>query len=186
MSLRALFDAPCALCGALILAGEVTRPLSAAALYADGDRKQDSLNPSDGDPVPDRIVWSHLMCAPSNDDPRVPVCKHWKRRGSCVFRISCLFRHPLSLSSNQPGGAKGSEEIQRGRRGRRLRRRIFNDGRAAALRRWVLDVFGDSYLRSGSGVLDVAGGKGEVAFELENLNGIPTCVVDPRAMELNR
>jgi len=72
------------------------------------------------------------------------------------------------------------------RTGRRFRRRILNDGRAAALRRWVLSVFGDTYLRTGSGILDVAGGKGEVAFEFENLNGIPTCVVDPRALELHR
>jgi hypothetical protein len=75
---------------------------------------------------------------------------------------------------------------QQQRTGRRFRRRILNDGRAAALRRWVLSVFGDTYLRTGSGILDVAGGKGEVAFEFENLNGIPTCVVDPRALELHR
>ena len=48
--------------------------------------------------------------------------------------------------------------------------------------RFLLDEFGDAVLRRGSGVLDVAGGKGEVAFELVNLNGIPATVVDPRPL----
>ena len=33
--------------------------------------------------------------------------------------------------------------------------------------------------------LDVAGGKGELAFELVNLNRIPTTVVDPRPLDLS-
>jgi hypothetical protein len=34
--------------------------------------------------------------------------------------------------------------------------------------------------------LDVAGGKGELAFELRNISGIPVTVVDPRPMRLDR
>lgn len=33
-------------------------------------------------------------------------------------------------------------------------------------------------------MLDVAGGKGELAFQLRNLNAIPTAVVDPRPLQL--
>jgi len=36
------------------------------------------------------------------------------------------------------------------------------------------------FLRRGSGALDVAGGKGELSFELVNLSGIPSTLVDPR------
>ena len=46
--------------------------------------------------------------------------------------------------------------------------------------------FGQDRLAAGSGVLDIAGGKGELSFELHNLNGIPTTVIDPRPMRLDR
>jgi ubiquinone/menaquinone biosynthesis C-methylase UbiE len=39
-------------------------------------------------------------------------------------------------------------------------------------------------LASGSGVLDIAGGKGELAFEFVNLNNIPATVVEPRLLKL--
>jgi hypothetical protein len=41
-------------------------------------------------------------------------------------------------------------------------------------------------LGSGTGVLDIAGGKGELSFELANLTGVPTTVVDPRPLQLDR
>jgi hypothetical protein len=34
--------------------------------------------------------------------------------------------------------------------------------------------------RSGLGVVDVAGGKGELSFELINLSNVPCTVIDPR------
>ena len=52
-------------------------------------------------------------------------------------------------------------------------------------RRWVLETFGHAFLCSGAGVLDVAGGKGELAFELRNVSGVPVTVVDPRPMRLD-
>lgn len=51
-------------------------------------------------------------------------------------------------------------------------------------RRWLIDEFGLDTLKSGSGILDVAGGKGELAFELQNLNRIQTTVIDPRPLDL--
>ena len=50
---------------------------------------------------------------------------------------------------------------------------------------WLVDTYGLDYLRSGSGVLDVAGGAGGIAFELAFRRGIPCVVVDPRPMKLN-
>ena len=50
---------------------------------------------------------------------------------------------------------------------------------------WLLDTFGHARLSSGSGVLDVAGGAGGVAFELAFRHGVPCVVVDPRPMKLN-
>lgn len=186
MSLRAVFDAPCSICGELIRKGEVTRPLKSASFQSFHSKEEESSESNDNDYScsfkNNRILWSHLACAPSNDDPRIPICKHWLRRGCCVYQESCLFRHPpkseLLDDEKLHQRYKGSKKCNR--------RRVLNEGRAAALRRWVLNIFGNDYLRSGSGVLDVAGGKGELAFEFENLSSIPTCVIDPRALDLNR
>ncbi|KAG2433860.1 hypothetical protein HXX76_008214 [Chlamydomonas incerta] len=66
------------------------------------------------------------------------------------------------------------------------RNRVRNKFRVSVFRSWLLDTFGADYLCRGSGVLDVAGGKGELAFELLNLNGVPASVLDPRPMQLER
>jgi len=50
---------------------------------------------------------------------------------------------------------------------------------------WLVESFGLETLRSGAGVLDVAGGAGGVAFELAFRRGVPCTVVDPRPMKLN-
>jgi hypothetical protein len=63
---------------------------------------------------------------------------------------------------------------------------LWLQGKCAAVRRWILSVFGEEYLKCGSGVIDVAGGKGELAFELVNLNGVQVTVVDPRPLRLRR
>ena len=53
---------------------------------------------------------------------------------------------------------------------RRGRKRVYNEGRVSAVRRWLLNVFGQDYLASGSGIIDVAGGK--VAVDVY-LNAMP-------------
>ena len=40
-------------------------------------------------------------------------------------------------------------------------------------------------LRAGSGVIDVAGGSGDLAYELSYMFGIQTITVDPRAPKLS-
>jgi hypothetical protein len=42
------------------------------------------------------------------------------------------------------------------------------------------------FCRGGAGLLDVAGGKGELSFELRNLNGIPATVLEPRPLDLRQ
>ncbi len=70
---------------------------------------------------------------------------------------------------------EGEEEEAEGDHGRNAhknyRSRKFVD--------WLVGEFGVDYLSSGSGVLDVAGGKGGVSFELYNRFGVPCTVVDP-------
>jgi ubiquinone/menaquinone biosynthesis C-methylase UbiE len=52
--------------------------------------------------------------------------------------------------------------------------------------RFLLDTFGEVALRGGSGVLDVAGGKGELSFEFVNLHGMRSTVLDPRPLHLTK
>lgn len=59
------------------------------------------------------------------------------------------------------------------------RNRLRNEFKATVFRRWLIDTFTLDTMKSGSGVMDVAGGKGELAFELINLNDCPCAVVDP-------
>jgi hypothetical protein len=133
---------------------------------------------------------AHEKCISSND-PRIPICKHWKTKGICIFQQKCQFRHPPDFASSSSNPFQSItpttlESTHRTRTGTWNRRRIYNDGRASVLRRWLLKVFPMNYLRSGSGVLDVAGGKGEVSFEIVNLNQIQSTVYDPRPLDLFR
>jgi len=64
------------------------------------------------------------------------------------------------------------------------RKRINNHGpqktrRSSIFRVFLIDNFGEEFLRSGAGVIDVAGGKGQLSYELLNLNNIPATVIDP-------
>jgi hypothetical protein len=104
MSLKAIQDAPCVICDNIIYAGVVTRPIKSN---------------SDG------ISWAHLDCI-SPCDKRIPICKHWLKKGECIFQSSCLFRHPSD--SQASSDSKLLDDVNRNRRGQRLRRRIFNDG----------------------------------------------------------
>lgn len=52
--------------------------------------------------------------------------------------------------------------------------------RAEVFADWLVSTYGIERLRSGEGVVDVAGGRGELAFELTMKYGIPCCIIDPR------
>ncbi|KAK9805714.1 hypothetical protein WJX73_001222 [Symbiochloris irregularis] len=103
-----------------------------------------------------------------------PVCKHFVRRGYCLFGDDCFFRHPAGCQASLP--AKKFKL----RKGASKQNQVRNRFRAATFRRFLLKVFGRELLAQGSGILDVAGGTGELSFEFLNLNCINSTVVDPR------
>ena len=64
--------------------------------------------------------------------------------------------------------------------GQHRRKKKQNIKRARAFAELLIGEFGRDALRAGTGVVDVAGGSGELAFELSTRWGIPCTIVDPR------
>ncbi|KAH9105026.1 hypothetical protein LEN26_007092 [Aphanomyces euteiches] len=58
--------------------------------------------------------------------------------------------------------------------------------RARIFSEWLVELFGRDVLAHGSGVVDVAGGKGDIGFELWLLRNIPTTLVDPRVVKTRK
>ena len=58
--------------------------------------------------------------------------------------------------------------------------------RAEIFSTWLIETYGIDKLNTGSGVLDVAGGRGEVSFHLFTKCGIKCTLVDPRPRKLSR
>ena len=121
------------------------------------------------------------------------TCRHFASRGACLFGDACAFSHDVEPgTSRRPAGADArvppGAAFPTSPRVRTLgkgRRNVENKSKCSVFRRWALETFGHALLCSGAGVLDVAGGKGELAFELLNVSGVPVTVVDPRPMRLD-
>jgi hypothetical protein len=172
----------CRLCGELISVGAIIWPMP-----EEGVKRS-------------RKTWVHLACAADKlGEPLVaPRCKHYMRNGFCLFRQTCFFEHPpeiaatdgLQAFSEEESRRQGVERAQlraadgqaagaRATMGRR-RNKVRNQHRAATIRRWLVQTYGLDALAAGSGVLEVAGGKGEISFQLVKVNGVAATNVDPR------
>ena len=122
------------------------------------------------------------------------MCRHFARRGACLFGDACAFSHDIEPGTRRRPAGEDARALCSGAApptqppvpafGAR-RRNVGNKAKCSVFRRWVLETFGHAFLCSGAGVLDVAGGKGELAFELRNVSGVPVTVVDPRPMRLD-
>ena len=106
-----------------------------------------------------RIRWGHSACAPATPQP----CPHWVRRGVCHLGDRCALAHPPLV--DVPGAFAHAA--------------FTKAGRVGVFRRFIVKEFGPA------AVVDVAGGKGELSFELENLHDVACVVGDPRAPMLD-
>ncbi|GAX83839.1 hypothetical protein CEUSTIGMA_g11263.t1 [Chlamydomonas eustigma] len=148
-----------------------------------------------------RPLYGHFSCAQELEAQgkiklEPPLCKHFMRRGFCLAGNACFFRHPDECAMSKPENSimsaalagvtlkKSNAEAMKYNRGVGKRNKVRNDWRASMFRMWLIDTYGPELLVSGSGVLDVAGGMGELSFELTNINSIPSTVVDPRPLDL--
>lgn len=125
-----------------------------------------------------------------------------------MFGESCAFAHPEISSADQLESSPDEREADADENSQKTsdsdtprngvsapherrgfgvnRNKVGNRDKCAVFRRWLLGTFGLEKLRSGSGILDVAGGKGELAFELVNVSDVSVTVIDPREMNLAR
>ncbi|KAG9071300.1 hypothetical protein KI688_005511 [Linnemannia hyalina] len=127
--------------------------------------------------------------APTTATASTPVwtdyCKFWINSQKCL-KQDCKKLHPTGDDY-----ARIQEMWVRERTlARRERSKLQDDPhsipskvphsqRAFIFCRWLVDTFGREYLNSGSGVLDVAGGKGEISLFLKHMFGVHSTVVEP-------
>lgn len=128
-----------------------------------------------------------------NEDKSVVHCKFWINSRSCQYGDLCEFVH-ASDADVKVERAKWLQErlhLKRIRasqqddphdahdkQGKQQRAQIFVD--------WLVSTFGQAFLMSGSSVLDVAGGRGGISFELWNKRGVPCTLIDPVRVLLAR
>ncbi|CEG37188.1 Zinc finger, CCCH-type [Plasmopara halstedii] len=120
-------------------------------------------------------------------------CKFWINSKTCQYGDSCKFVH-VSDADIKTVRAKWIKERlhskrsrahiiedpldPHGKTGKQQRAQVFVD--------WLVKIFGMKFLASGKGVLDIAGGRGSVSFELWNKRGLPCTLIEPRPMKLSK
>lgn len=89
-------------------------------------------------------------------------------------------KHPSVAASKlaSKNGAQidsDNDDLQSGGHGDKVAKNM----RARLFAQWLLDTYGASSLQEGTGVLDVAGGKGNLSIELAATGKVPCVVIDP-------
>ena len=174
----------CRLCEVLVRKGEAIWPV----------RKPEGMGVNPGGIRATEFSWCHVACARAHGGEaglgglERMACPFFARAGACAHGDACFYSHdaaaPVGAAAAATSATGGTAPPKKS--GTWRRRRVRNNCKVGCLRRWLLGEFGLEALRAGGGVLDIAGGKGELAFELENLNRVPVTVVDPRPMNLGK
>ena len=95
--------------------------------------------------------------------------KKWKRKIISTTTTTTTTNNKSRLSSSKKSHWKPKK----------------NERRAAKFVNFLIDEFGYDYLKKGI-ILDIAGGKGEVAFESSIRRGLQTVVIDPRPVKTTK
>jgi hypothetical protein len=113
-------------------------------------------------------------------------CKFWINSKTCQHGDQCEFFH-VSDAERKAERAKWLKERLHLKR---VRAHIDEDPldphgktnkqqRAQVFVEWLVQTFGADFLASGKGVVDVAGGRGSVSFELWNKRRLPCTLIEP-------
>jgi hypothetical protein len=119
----------------------------------------------------------------------VPLCKHFKLKGVCQVQ-GCRLRHHFAgpdeearaavAAAHSAKQAETAKQINSGDDPHEEGDKKAHSARAAEFVHFLISTFGGpEALEAGTGVMDVAGGKGMVAMQLA-LAGVPTTVIDGR------
>lgn len=115
--------------------------------------------------------------------PPPALCRHFQRTGACRYGDACAFAHNACderTTSPTPVAAPVPA------RARRQTRKKDSRLKVVVFRRWLERTFNNL---SDARIIDIAGGKGVLSFELLNSSDSrvqDVCVIDPRVMNLSR
>ncbi|KAF9170028.1 hypothetical protein BGX21_003651 [Mortierella sp. AD011] len=120
-------------------------------------------------------------------DESQPHCKFWLNSGKCN-KEQCLFWHETDQAKLKVERRRWVEERIRAKRqishhaSDPHQKTTKNQHRERALyfSHWLIKTFTRDFLNSGSGVLDIAGGRGDLSWELQTRQGIQSTIVEPR------
>ncbi|KAF9586698.1 hypothetical protein BGW38_008621 [Lunasporangiospora selenospora] len=120
-------------------------------------------------------------------DASQPHCKFWINSGKCN-KTECLFWHetdPVKLRLERKQWVEARIQAKRQishHASDPHQKTTKNQHRERALyfAQWLLQTFSRDFLNSGTGVLDIAGGRGDLSWELQTRQGIRSTIVEPR------
>ncbi|KAG7380814.1 hypothetical protein PHYBOEH_011295 [Phytophthora boehmeriae] len=168
--------------------GETFLPLPTVIMSANKRQQDDGAqqDQSDGD------VVDKQQEAAADATVRVH-CKFWINSKTCQHGDNCEFFHVSDIERKHERAKWLNERLHL----KRIRAHIEEDPldphgktnkqqRAQIFVEWLVETFGADFLSSGKGVVDVAGGRGSVSFELWNKRHLPCTLIDPRPMKLSK
>lgn len=92
-------------------------------------------------------------------------------------------RRAIEIARQRKAAAQQSNEVEAAKRSTSTRHGARNQRRHQKFTKWLLDTFD---LKKDSFVLDVAGGKGELAARLAYCHHVNVCIIDPREANVSK
>eukprot|EP00980_Cylindrotheca_fusiformis_P004029 scaffold880_cov132-Cylindrotheca_fusiformis.AAC.25 len=120
-----------------------------------------------------------LRVASQSDGQGISCSDYLKSRGKAFLRYNETMIHDKETKKNHidevdrksEAPKEGFEFCHGDNHAKSMRARVFA--------RWLIETYGSPRLQQGSGVLDIAGGKGKLSIELSLQGKIPCTIVDP-------
>uniref|UniRef100_A0AAV1T945 C3H1-type domain-containing protein n=1 Tax=Peronospora matthiolae TaxID=2874970 RepID=A0AAV1T945_9STRA len=120
-------------------------------------------------------------------------CKFWINSNTCHIGDKCEFFHVRNAERKEERAKWLVDRLHlkhvraqidqdpfdpHGKIGKQQRAQVFVE--------WLVGTFGAPFLARGKGVVDIAGGRGNVSFELWNKRRLPCTLIEPRPMKLSK